>query len=305
MDLRTLSLKKRENDVGGENNAWMIVINQGLEKTDPWVDEAIKKVNKIKDRVKTKTRAWVIVRAQSLNNVDGWVDQAEKKVYQIKNRVNGETNAWMIVVGQGLGKTDKWVDEAEKKVMEIKGRVGNEGNAWRIVISHGLEKIDEWLVKAEKEVSKGTSWNKIIKYSLEESQNEKDANNEDSAMLNQKLDVKGGIDLNANTLPLDVQGSGIDFNFSMPAELCIDDDNDGSCNRINIEALENMPITGFTPVIFQIVPITNLGPLLGIAEEKGPFNSAESEDEQQDLSFINQYRNKYFVCLEQFQVEES
>ncbi len=104
---------------------------------------------------------------------------------------------------------------------------------------------------------------------------------------NNKNIAKGGIDLNASTLPLDVQGGGVNFNLSMPTELCIDDDNDGACERINIEALENSPITGFTPVIFQIVPLTNLNGLLGIADD-------DSSDDPQDLTFLNYDHKTYF-----------
>ncbi len=91
----------------------------------------------------------------------------------------------------------------------------------------------------------------------------------DASMM---VSPKGGIDFNANTLPLDVQGGGVDYNFPVPTEMCIDDDNDGACERVDIEALENMPLTGFTPIIFQITPVTNLNGLLGIVDEEEPFN---------------------------------
>ncbi len=112
---------------------------------------------------------------------------------------------------------------------------------------------------------------------------------------------KGGIDLNANTLPLDVQGGEIDLNFPMLSAVCIDEDHDGSCERMNIQALENMPITGFTPVIFQIIPITNLNPLLGIADDESPFDSAQDNNEGQDLTFIDKYRKTYFRKWQQEQ----
>ncbi len=116
----------------------------------------------------------------------------------------------------------------------------------------------------------------------------------DFAMINE-VNTKGGIDLNATMLPLDVHGGKIDFNVPISAELCIDEDKDGSCERMDIQALETMRITGFTPVIFQIVPVSNINWLLGIADDEEPFDKSQEKDATKDLSFIDQYRDKYFL----------
>ncbi len=78
-------------------------------------------------------------------------------------------------------------------------------------------------------------------------------NNRDMSMITRK----GGIDFDTNTLPLDVKGDGVDFNTEaftsgLP---CLDEEQDGTCARFDFESLESISITGFTPVIFQIVPM--------------------------------------------------
>ncbi len=86
------------------------------------------------------------------------------------------------------------------------------------------------------------------------------------------VQTKGGIDFNANALPLDVQGNGIDFDAEAFANTlpCLDEEQDGTCERIDFESLESMPITGFTPIIFQIMPMpaAELQMFLGVADEK-------------------------------------
>lgn len=68
-------------------------------------------------------------------------------------------------------------------------------------------------------------------------------------------DVVGGIDLNPEQMDLETQGELI--NYAISPE--------------DIKQLERMPINGFTPVIFNIAPITNLPLFLGVAEpEKRP-----------------------------------
>lgn len=63
----------------------------------------------------------------------------------------------------------------------------------------------------------------------------------------------GGIDLNPATLTIEKQGRGI--NMSIPLDPTI------------MQELETMPIDGFAPVIFQIIPVNNLPLILGIADE--------------------------------------
>jgi len=63
----------------------------------------------------------------------------------------------------------------------------------------------------------------------------------------------GGIDLNPANLTIEKQGKGI--NMSIPLDPTI------------MQELETMPIDGFAPVIFQIIPVNNLPLLLGIADD--------------------------------------
>lgn len=60
----------------------------------------------------------------------------------------------------------------------------------------------------------------------------------------------GGIDLTSKRLPLETQGEGVDFNLPFDPN-----------------HLEQIPINGLTPVIFQITPVTDLPLLLGLAED--------------------------------------
>lgn len=77
----------------------------------------------------------------------------------------------------------------------------------------------------------------------------------------------------------------------------IDDEHGGQCERVDIEGLERMNINGFTPVIFQIVPLTNLNLLLGLMDPEKPLNTTRSE-EPSDLSFNARYRDKFY-CKEE------
>ncbi len=63
-------------------------------------------------------------------------------------------------------------------------------------------------------------------------------------------ETPGGIDLNPANLQLRTQGTGVDFDLPFDAE--------------NLEAI---PIDGFTPVIFQITPVTNFSLLLGLKND--------------------------------------
>ncbi|MFC1510305.1 hypothetical protein ACFL49_01460 [Candidatus Omnitrophota bacterium] len=70
---------------------------------------------------------------------------------------------------------------------------------------------------------------------------------------NQKSEENvGGIDFNPNNLLLETKGEGIKFNVPF-----------------DLQNLESSSVTGASPVILQITPITNLPLLLGISEEEG------------------------------------
>jgi len=75
----------------------------------------------------------------------------------------------------------------------------------------------------------------------------------------------GGIDFNPSNFNLETKGSGVDiptFTFD-PAQL------------------EQMNIDGFYPVIYNIVPVTNLPMLLGVAEEKEDTPTGEAQDKKE------------------------
>ena len=61
----------------------------------------------------------------------------------------------------------------------------------------------------------------------------------------------GGIDLTADGVDIETHGDGVEMNVP-----------------IDFENIDPDTITGYVPVIFQIVPITNLNLLLGLEDEK-------------------------------------
>jgi len=76
-----------------------------------------------------------------------------------------------------------------------------------------------------------------------------DDNSDDVSQLGKRDKDLGGIDFNPNNLDLQTQGTGIQFRF-IPTEL------------------EHMPINGFTPVIFQMTPMTNFRLLIRETQEQ-------------------------------------
>jgi len=102
----------------------------------------------------------------------------------------------------------------------------------------------------------------------------------DSAMVAEELSVdkhtKGGIDLNSSQLKIESKGEKIkdfSFPFNETGIPCIDEDGDGVCDAIDVEALEKMDIRGFTPIIFQIetIPTSNLPLFFGLIDENEYF----------------------------------
>jgi len=87
--------------------------------------------------------------------------------------------------------------------------------------------------------------------------------------------IKGGIDFNPNNLNLQTQG--VDYNVPIDPQL--------------LEELTSTPLDGLTPVIFQIVPVTNLPLLLGIADQletSPPFDTSQ-DDRSNNMSFLYDY----------------
>jgi len=102
----------------------------------------------------------------------------------------------------------------------------------------------------------------------------------DDAMINEgqekhspnaAADGRGGIDLNPNNVNLEIQGEEIDV--PMPA--------------FDPAQLELMDIEGFYPVIYNIIPVTNLPLLLGTAKESEgqPAGSAQDKTKAPEVSF--------------------
>ena len=79
-------------------------------------------------------------------------------------------------------------------------------------------------------------------------------NGGDQALLGKN---PGGIDMNPNKLNLQTQGQGVEFNLPFDP------------NR-----LDQIPINGLTPVIFEITPVTNLPLLLDLADDESKQLSA-------------------------------
>ncbi|HLF17998.1 MAG TPA: protein phosphatase 2C domain-containing protein [Candidatus Omnitrophota bacterium] len=93
-------------------------------------------------------------------------------------------------------------------------------------------------------------------------------NKPDRAMMGAKeKDKVGGIDLNPDMLDIEERGRAIEFN--LPEEL---------------KKLETMPINGFAPIIYQIIPVTNLPLLLGITDQEEPEPLAEHSASSLELS---------------------
>jgi hypothetical protein len=71
----------------------------------------------------------------------------------------------------------------------------------------------------------------------------------DQAMAGKEV---GGIDMNPDLVELETTGRGMDIEIQFdPAQL------------------ETMPITGFSPIIYSIMPVTNLPFLLGLTQDEG------------------------------------
>jgi len=91
---------------------------------------------------------------------------------------------------------------------------------------------------------------------------------------------KGGIDFNPKNLDIETRGEGMEFNTPFDPHV-----------------LETMDIQGFTPVIFQIVPLTNLPMFLGLTDEhedEPPFDTAQ-DIQPLNLSFIDKHRSKFYL----------
>ena len=87
-------------------------------------------------------------------------------------------------------------------------------------------------------------------------------NEENMALLGRSKTSKdindsiGGIDFNPEMLDLETQGSDVEFDLPFDSQ--------------NSQNFEDISINGFTPVIFKIVPITNLPAILGSSEKEDP-----------------------------------
>jgi len=118
-------------------------------------------------------------------------------------------------------------------------------------------------------------------------QKKKKNSNADQAIFSEKSitkekHTKGGIDLNMRQMHIEHKGEKIkDFKFPFAAAgiPCIDEDGDGICDAIDREALKNLNISGFSPIILQIVPVSiiNVPFLLGLGDEDEYFKDLYEE----------------------------
>ncbi len=76
---------------------------------------------------------------------------------------------------------------------------------------------------------------------------------QDAAMLS----PVGGIDINPNSISIQTEGEGVKFNKAINAQ--------------ELERLKNIPLDGFSPVIFQIVPIPSVPQLFGVNSKITPI----------------------------------
>jgi len=95
----------------------------------------------------------------------------------------------------------------------------------------------------------------------------------DDAMLNQEV---GGINLDPAMLNLETKGEGMGIPFPF-----------------DLKELESLSIEGFSPIIFQIVPVTNLPVLLGLTDDDVPTPLAGSPDEGMKLSYLDRRQKRH------------
>lgn len=92
---------------------------------------------------------------------------------------------------------------------------------------------------------------KVSPDDLIEKSQEFDSDQNDISSDNAQL---GGIDFNPNALNLQTEGEGLEFNFPLAPH--------------DLRSLENMSFDGLTPVVNEIIPVTNLHLLLGLSEDR-------------------------------------
>ncbi len=141
-------VRRHSKELGGDSVAWIVIISHGLDNARNWMKQTRPLVKKYQSRVGGKKTAWRILINQGLEDSAQWVDEAEKVVAEIEPRVGGKTNAWDIVMSYGLGGAKAWVARASSIVDRLKYKVGGEDNAWRIVVAQGLESAESWAEKA-------------------------------------------------------------------------------------------------------------------------------------------------------------
>ncbi|OGW97834.1 MAG: hypothetical protein A2Y04_00050 [Omnitrophica WOR_2 bacterium GWC2_45_7] len=121
----------------------------------------------------------------------------------------------------------------------------------------GENKVDlTGFIKLLEKIHSKLSWDEVKKEWLLSS---------DPAILSNR-DTKGGIDLNPVGMNLETKGKGVDFDFTAIGLPCLDEDNDGRCEALDLEQIKQMDINGFSPVIIQMTPVVNLPLLLGVRE---------------------------------------
>ncbi len=93
----------------------------------------------------------------------------------------------------------------------------------------------------------------------------------DRSMLNSNITSRpqktGGIDFDPGLLELETRGDGVGFDGVFAGVPCLEEDEAaGGCQEFDWQALETMPITGFTPVIIRMLPVVSLQTLGMVAD---------------------------------------
>jgi len=150
--------------VRGRTNAWTIVFNQGIGKTDAWVEKGMRKVAILKEKVKkglnitlTDSQVWETLIQHSIEKCESWTDDAVVLAKSLEDDigVGGYRNAWIIVKGQGLDQALSWT---EGKVSFVNTIVQNNpglgrAEAWLITVGHG-KNAKAWVKKAREVVDR-------------------------------------------------------------------------------------------------------------------------------------------------------
>ncbi|MCX5681742.1 MAG: hypothetical protein NT079_05675 [Candidatus Omnitrophica bacterium] len=132
-----------------------------------------------------------------------------------------------------------------------------------------IEKREDYFKRIQSQNGNGTAGSKIV-----------NANKGSVAS-----DIKGGIDFNKQNMNVETKGEGVKSLLGSSSSLGSLSSEQNPTNTINsINALTSDDITGFIPVIINIVPVTDFAGLLGLSKQDIEGKAAESKAESPELS---------------------